>query len=242
VTAGRSDRGVFDTLLIHQGRPVELAAHWERFVRTLDAVYGAVPPADLRERVHEAARGEAAGGRMRVDYDPCARPSFSVRVTPAPESLLAAGAHAPLETRLLDLGGGLGGHKWRDRSALGLEADPRPPLIRDGDGHVLEAGHGNLVIVEGEGLVTPPLDGRILPGVTRRRVLLLARGEAIEVREEPVDRDRLRRADDVFVTSSIRGIQSVGRCEGAGAWSPSPLTARLAGLLREAWLRREDAE
>lgn len=242
MTAARSVGGVFDTLLVHDGRAVEVAAHWERFTATLEAVYGAAPPADLRARIPRIARARPAGShRMRVDYAPEARPSFLVSVTAAPESLLETGDHAPLEARLLDLPGGLGGHKWRDRSALGVERDPRPPIVRDRDGQVLEAGHGNLVIVEEDGLVTPPLDGRILPGVTRRRVLLLAGREAIAVREQPIDAERLRRAGDVFVTSAIRGIQRIGRCEGVGTWSPSPLTARLARALREAWLRRDDA-
>ena len=41
------------------------------------------------------------------------------------------------------------------------------PLLVDLDGLVLEASRANVVIREGDRLITPPLDGRILPGVTR---------------------------------------------------------------------------
>jgi para-aminobenzoate synthetase/4-amino-4-deoxychorismate lyase len=92
------------------------------------------------------------------------------------------------------------------------------------------------MIVERDVVVTPPLDGRILPGITRSRVLRLANAAGIETKEEPVAVSRLRRADDVFLTSSIRGIQRVASCEGVGEWWPSPVTLLLTDLLREAWL------
>ena len=73
------------------------------------------------------------------------------------------------------------------------------PLLIDTDGLVLEAAHANVWIVEGRALLTPPADGRILPGVTRASLL------AAEpcAREEPIELERLERADAVFVTSSI---------------------------------------
>jgi para-aminobenzoate synthetase/4-amino-4-deoxychorismate lyase len=56
-------------------------------------------------------------------------------------------------------------------------------------------------IVEGEALITPPADGRILPG-TARSALLDADPAA---REAPFDLARLLRANGVFLTSSISG-------------------------------------
>jgi para-aminobenzoate synthetase/4-amino-4-deoxychorismate lyase len=102
----------------------------------------------------------------------------------------------------LVLPGGLGAHKWVDRDLVaGSE-----PLIVDLSGEVLESGSGNVFIVEGDALVTPPTDGRILPGVTRAELI----GSA-DVLIEAIDLARLSAADEVFVTSSIRGRQLVGR-------------------------------
>jgi branched-subunit amino acid aminotransferase/4-amino-4-deoxychorismate lyase len=70
----------------------------------------------------------------------------------------------------------------------------------DTDGLVLEAAYANVWIIEGDDLITPPADGRILPGTTR--AALLAHDGA---REEPIDLDRLASADAVFLTSSISG-------------------------------------
>jgi para-aminobenzoate synthetase/4-amino-4-deoxychorismate lyase len=107
----------------------------------------------------------------------------------------------PLSPWLLP--GGLGSRKWQDRrlvDALAAQGEGVPLLV-DGDGSVLEASWGNVWAIEGERLVTPPVDGRILPGVTRARLLALEP----EATEEQVTLQRLRDADGVFLTSALRG-------------------------------------
>ncbi len=84
-----------------------------------------------------------------------------------------------------------------DFEAADQAAEQGEALIVDLDGSVLESGHGNVFVVEDGALLTPPADGRILPGVTRAG--LLARAQ-----EERITLDRLRAADEVFLTSSIR--------------------------------------
>jgi para-aminobenzoate synthetase/4-amino-4-deoxychorismate lyase len=75
------------------------------------------------------------------------------------------------------------------------------PLLVDTDGLVLEAAYANVWIREGEALITPPADGRILPGITRAALL----AQAPCAREEPLEVARLLRAEEVFLTSSIAG-------------------------------------
>jgi branched-subunit amino acid aminotransferase/4-amino-4-deoxychorismate lyase len=70
---------------------------------------------------------------------------------------------------------------------------------------VLEAAWGNVWLLEDHGrLLTPPADGRILPGVTRALLLELAPSLGLEAREEPITIERARAAPIVFVTSAIR--------------------------------------
>jgi para-aminobenzoate synthetase/4-amino-4-deoxychorismate lyase len=109
------------------------------------------------------------------------------------ESLPLA-ALVPIE-RLIPflLPGGLGAHKWADRrlaTALGPAA-----LLLDTDGCVLEATWANLFIVEGDRVITPAADGRILPGIRRA---------TIDAVEEPITLERLAGADEVFLTSALR--------------------------------------
>lgn len=91
-------------------------------------------------------------------------------------------------------------------------------------------------------LVTPPPLG-IRPGVTRRRILELCAGEAglgvdlgFVVVECPLAREELRRADELFVTSSIAGVVPITSLDGE-ARSAGPVTMRLR-LGYEQWLER----
>jgi para-aminobenzoate synthetase/4-amino-4-deoxychorismate lyase len=105
------------------------------------------------------------------------------------------------------LPGGLGEHKWRDRrlvDGLGRRLGAVPLLV-DLDGDVLEAGYANLWIVEGDLLTTPPLDGRPLPGTVRGR-MLAALPAGLEAREEPISLARLGAADEILLSSSVRGV------------------------------------
>jgi len=126
------------------------------------------------------------------------------------------------------LPGVLGAHKWRDRRLLDELADrlQAVPLLLDLDGDVLEAAYANVFIVEGTHLVTPPLDGRQLPGTVRARVLALH-----PAREERLSLARVAAADEVLLASSVRGIHPARLTDG-----PEPhfqLGARLRAALRE---------
>ena len=136
--------------------------------------------------------------------------------------------------------GGLGAHKWADRSWLdeaqaGLPAGALP-LIVDADGAVLEASRANVFAVRDGALFTPPLDGRILPGVTRARVLEIAATDGLETHETELSRDDLLAADEVFLTGSIRGIEPVRALDGVRVGQGGEVAARLTAELRRAWL------
>ncbi len=56
-------------------------------------------------------------------------------------------------------------------------------------------------------LLTPPLDGRILPGVTRARVLKHAARLGMTVAVEPLSLARLELAEEILVTGSLGGLE-----------------------------------
>ncbi len=138
--------------------------------------------------------------------------------------------------RSFPLAGGLGPHKWRDRSLLDrAEAQLEAlPLIIDGDS-VLEAARANVFVVRGKTLFTPPADGRILPGVTRARVLEIAETIDLDLHEEALTYDDLLSADDVFLTGSVRGIELVDCLDGTRCQNDSAIGNRLSTELQLAW-------
>jgi para-aminobenzoate synthetase/4-amino-4-deoxychorismate lyase len=201
-------RGVFETVLAVDGDPVLLDEHLGRLAASVRELYG--EPLPQRIDLDVPASGV---WRIRIVF----QPGRGVRVEQLPASFPA---EPLLEPEPLVLPGGLGAHKWVDRALV----EGREPLIVDLSGELLETGSGNLFIVEHGALLTPPADGRILAGVTRAEVMRLAAGN---MREQPIDLERMRAADEVFVTSAIRVIQSVGSPAG-------PVASSLQDRLRPA--------
>jgi para-aminobenzoate synthetase/4-amino-4-deoxychorismate lyase len=190
--------GVFDTLLVQDGRPVALECHLARLAASVAELYGAALPTTLAAGVHAAAADAASPtgrARLRIDADP----DGTVRITVSPARVRP---EHPLVLKPFALPGGLGAHKWRDRRLLDALTALHPgmvPILVDTDGLVLEAASANVWIVEGDALITPPADGRILPGTTRAALL----ADEPAAREEPIPFERLASADSVFLSSSI---------------------------------------
>jgi para-aminobenzoate synthetase / 4-amino-4-deoxychorismate lyase len=196
--------GVFSTILVREGAPVDLGAHLARLRESVRDLYGQELPPDLEQRVLAAARPhDRARLRAVAAPAPGAKAAVEVEARPFPDPL----DQEPVRLAPAVLPGGLGAHKWRDRRLLdGLERRlGAVALLVDLDGEVLEAAHANVWIVEGDRLVTPPLDGRLLPGTARAR-LLADPPAGLDVVEEPISLHRLAAADELWLTSSLRGV------------------------------------
>jgi para-aminobenzoate synthetase/4-amino-4-deoxychorismate lyase len=220
-------RGVFETIRSIDGRVVDPGPHLDRLAASVRCLYGDLPLPTLAG-LAEAARTVPNGrGRLRVSVCPVEVPVVTASCEPFDRNDGALG----LSLRRCAAPGGLGPHKWRDRSWLERQ-DCRSGevlLLIDGDG-VLEASRSNLFAVLGPTVLTPPTDGRILPGLARHRVIELLRRDGFEVREERTTLDAMAVASEVFVTNSLRGVEWVGSCDGVGIWGAGPVAARARAL------------
>jgi para-aminobenzoate synthetase/4-amino-4-deoxychorismate lyase len=251
-------RGVFETLLVQDGRPLRAAAHLARLERSVRALYDRALPDGLAERV-AAVAAEASAALTAGGDEPAATASVPTRtrlrvaLAPARDgsgSLAVAVEHGPLPGRTLPvelspvvLPGGLGAHKWRDRDLLdrlvadGTVPPGTTPLLLDGDGALLEAAWGSVFVLEDGGLVTPADDGRILPGVTREVLLSVAASIGVEVRTERIDLARAASGDGLLVSSAL-GLALPARLTSGAVEdersAADELAARLRALLREA--------
>ena len=225
-------KGVFETLLVVGGEPVELDAHLARLRRTLAEVYETELSAEAREDLAAAASGISLG-RLRLT------------LVPGDDRLrhdLLAGGVVPeavfpergAELRTHQVKGGHGSHKWVDRR--GMEHPDTGPgqLISDGD-ELLEAGWANLFAVREETLWTPPADGRILAGTARAAILEIAVAEGIPTKEGPLRSTDLLTAEETFLTNSVRGVEPATALDGAPLPGCGPLSRRLADALRRRW-------
>lgn len=97
----------------------------------------------------------------------------------------------------------------------------------DGDGHLVEGATCNLFVVNHNVVATPPTDRGALPGIVRGRVLALCTRDGIASRVRDLSLRDLRSADEVFVTSSLRGVVPVTRIDNVPL-TKGPITEQLA--------------
>ncbi|MUN64266.1 bifunctional aminodeoxychorismate synthase component I/aminodeoxychorismate lyase [Kocuria sediminis] len=225
--------GVFTTLLVEEGEPAQLDAHLRRLGASCLACCGTALPRGVREEVLEHAAALPGPHRLRITAAPTPEGALDVRVT---ATALPPGPVPPWRLVPVRLPGGLGGHKWADRRALAHEPEPGlwsrscDPLLVDTDGTVLETGRANLFAVLDDTVVTPPADGRILPGVVRARALEALRRSGRPVDERPLRLEELAAATEVFVTNSVAGAHPVGSVDGLARWQPGPVVHSLGSL------------
>lgn len=78
------------------------------------------------------------------------------------------------------------------------------------DTYLEEVSSCNIFVVKGKTIRTPPLKGTILPGVTRRSIIELARSRGYTVEEEPVSVTEAMEADEIFTTGTAVVVSPVG--------------------------------
>ncbi len=78
--------------------------------------------------------------------------------------------------------------------------------------NVVEALQGNLFMRKGNVLITPPVSEGCLNGVMRKQILKVAKEiENLEVSEQVISPFDLQKADELFVTNVIKGIQPISK-------------------------------
>jgi branched-chain amino acid aminotransferase len=118
----------------------------------------------------------------------------------------------------------------RDAEAHGFDE----ALLLDEGSFVLEASSENVFAVFGRKLVTPPADGSIIDGVTRRSVIELAASLSLPVTERPIARSELDDADELFLTGTGAEIAPVARLDGIELEAPGPVTCAVQSAFLDA--------
>lgn len=75
---------------------------------------------------------------------------------------------------------------------------------------VVEVLNGNIFMVKGDKIVTPPLHEGPLNGIIRKKLIeLIEKTEGYTIEEKTISPFDLQKADELFITNSIVGIQSI---------------------------------
>jgi branched-subunit amino acid aminotransferase/4-amino-4-deoxychorismate lyase len=230
-------RAVFETTRVYDGRPFRLDAHVQRLARSAAGVRLEAP--DVRNCVELA----------QLVIDAAAIPDLALRLFWTGRTLVATAAALDPEVetqrgRGLRLAvvrwstGALAGAKsmsYAENMAAQDEAVTRgadDALLVAHDDTILETPTANVWLRRGSTLLTPSLELPILAGITRATVAELAPTAGFTIEEGRLPLERIRVAEEVFITSSIREVMPVAAVNET-SFRLGPASRRLQQLLRQ---------
>lgn len=244
---------VFEVLRTYDGVPLGLRAHLARLGRSAAALGIELPVSEevlAREVLEAIARGAEPGLYVRVIVT---RGESPLHLDPAPaRSPLRVILAAPLLSQpdgLFERGVAMAtsrAHRAADATSASaakcsayvgnmlayVEAKRRgayEALLCGEGGELLEGHSSSFFVVRGGAVETPPLSLGILPGITRAIVARACEEEQIPFRERLLFTPDALRADEAFLTSSLREVLPVVALDGKpiGSGVPGPIARRL---------------
>ncbi len=258
--------GLFETMRAMNGRVLYLGEHLERMQASANALgMGVQIDANAIAAGIDALlqANELTDSRLRLVATPghIPRPGSDDPGELTPTCLITAGPLAAYPPELYQNGmrvcicpyrqnakDPLAGHKtlaYLPRLlAMKAAAERRcnEALWFNTDLRLAEGSVCNVFIIEGESLITPPLDTPVLPGVTRAKIIEIAKANDVVVSEEEIIIERLLAATEVFLTGSVLQVMPVTAIEKhmVGKGTPGELTKRMADWY-QAEIERESA-
>jgi branched-chain amino acid aminotransferase len=248
---------VYETIGTVRGRLFALSDHLDRLQRSADRLALRLPPRDVIEGAildTMAAAGNAesrvrvmvtrGGGKLDLDPASADEPRLVVIVGPLggpTREMYDRGVAVAIVSVTRNLPGAIdpaikSGNYLNNVLAL-AQARRRPgvheAILLSATGSVAEGASSNVFAVKGGEIFTPALSVGILEGVTRGKVIQLARSAGVGCREaEFLAPDELRTADEIFLTSAARGVLPVTEIDGhpVGGGAPGPVTRRMMEL------------
>lgn len=108
-------------------------------------------------------------------------------------------------------------------------------LMLNAQGYVAEASGDNVFAVKGNKLMTPPTWCGGLEGITRDKVMQLAREMSLDVQETVLTRYELWTADEMFLTGTAAEVIAVVDLDKRtiGSGKPGPVTKKLVQAYRK---------
>jgi branched-subunit amino acid aminotransferase/4-amino-4-deoxychorismate lyase len=222
---------VFETLRTFGGKAVLLERHLARLSDGATRLGLRCPTPAIRQEVLRVIQGWDCDVAVRITL--FGGGGRTVRATPVsqpPESLSVAVRPWPGPSGLETVK-----HGSRAPWVIAVRESGADDVLWESAGHYLEATTGNVhAVIDGE-LITPPLDGRILPGVTRGMLLEVAESLGVVAREValPVDAP----LDELYLSSSLKLLAPITTLNDRPAPGAGPVGLRLREGLLERLIR-----
>jgi len=242
--------GVYEVIAVKNGRFVDDTPHLERLDRSLRELEIAPPMSRAALRVVMAEMLRRNRIRDGILYIQMTR-GVAARDHPFPADsdasvVMTARLEPPQDPRLGENGVdviSIPDIRWKRcdiksvsllPNILGKQAAHRAGAFEawqiNEEGFVTEGTSTNAWIVDAEGrLCTPPIDEQILSGITRRRILKLAKREGIDFSERYFTLKEAQSAREAFITSTTTLVLPVTTIDDAviGNGKPGTFTCKL---------------
>lgn len=244
--------GLFETIRAHLGKPAFLGEHLLRMRASAEflQILFDLSDTEIRDALIELCkRNNAPEARIRLTLTRGRHPgglslaggehSFIATAqayTPHSPEKYEAGYKLIISTIMHYSKSPLAGHKTLNYMEFLLARDEAAQtgadeaLLLNELGNVAECSSANIFCISGGTLITPDLASGILPGVVRGVVIKLAQDAGVSVSQEPVPLEKLLGAQEVFITSSLRGIMPVAQIDKTQFAKERPLTEKLSAL------------
>jgi branched-chain amino acid aminotransferase len=236
--------GVFETLKVTERGAFAVRRHLNRLNRSAAAL--GLPEPDhgqIREAIDAVLDGrDFPRAKLRIIYTGGRGPLGS-EAAYGPPTIIIMLAPVDVSPRLTSIvtapwtrneHGALAGVKSTSYAenvrGLGYAAnhDASEAIFLNTAGHVCEGTGTNVFVVFGDKVITPPLTSGPLAGVTRELIM-----EWSTVEQGDLTLDEAKRADEVFITSSMRDVQGVEQWDDQTFGPAHPFTRAVAATFAE---------
>ncbi len=232
--------GAFETLKVVNTQPVALTRHIKRLVHSLNTIGIEFDKEDLlKKAINEVISANNSLGevmRMRITYTSGVGPlgsdrtkdNFTLVVAVSPESIwpdtaLVITVSDPRNDKSI-----LAGSKttsYAQNAALlsvAKKQGAHEAIMPNTKGELCEGTGSNIFVVKDGQVMTPPLSGGCLGGITRALVI-----KWFDVKEVDLPMSVLKDVDEAFLTSSTRDIQPISNIDDRVLNAPGPIASKM---------------
>lgn len=218
--------GVFETMRVYNGHIFALNEHLKRLRNSAKTILLVISRSDEEiktELFRTLEKNKLKNAILRISFSRgisdrkinvgnCIKPSMiiiALKFHPYPESFYKDGVNVIISKKIIRYSGsfqsGIKSSNYLPNILLkseAFESGAFDALTLNENGYILEGSVSNFFIVKNRVLITAPLKAGILPGITRKIVLKLAKKSGIKVEEKMFKTPLIYKADEAFLTNT----------------------------------------
>ena len=251
--------GVFEGIRVYGGKLFQCQAHVDRLFDSAKVIRLAVPytKQELTDAMYETVRANGASdgyirlvvtrgeGTLGLSPFKCSEPNVFIiadQIALYPQEMYEHGM-AVIVARTIRTSPRMLPPSVKSLNYLNnilakieaIDAGVAEAIMLNEKGDVAECTGDNIFIVKGGHVATPPLDAGILPGITRKVVVNLAKKLAIPLAEKTITIKQVYAADECFLTGTAAEVIAVTKVDGKliGDGKVGPVTSKFLRAFRE---------